>query len=162
MKQLGGFCFTLGHEALDTAKQANYAKLQDRLPVDGIAGGSEPAELEPLLGTWKNTNKATGGITTAVLTRNDGHITLRVFGAGDPEPHDWGETKVNAFFADGIDSRRAISFTADYDFEFLQTELQTNLSKGLLIITSLNKFKDGGARSSYFSREYFYQEPESD
>ncbi|MEO8499066.1 MAG: hypothetical protein ABI614_28715, partial [Planctomycetota bacterium] len=77
------------------------------------------------------------------------------------EPHDWGEVKVIAQFADGLSSRRAIAFTAEYEFGFLRTELQANIAKGLLIITSLNAFSDGSPRSNYFSREYFYKQPGS-
>ncbi len=140
-------------------KPTNYAKLQDRPQPGSETGRSEPADAAPLLGTWINTNVATTGITKAVVTPVNGDLTLRVFGAGEPEQHDWGEAKVKTVFADSIGSERAISFTAEYDFGFLETELQTNLAKGLLIITSLNTFKDGSSRSDYFSREYFYKQP---
>jgi hypothetical protein len=136
---------------------SNYAKLQDR-PQPG-SHSNEPADAAPLLGTWINTNAETIGITKAVVTQLNGELRLRVYGAGEPDPYDWGEVSLKAVFADSIPSGRAISFTAEYDFGFLQTELQTNLSKGLLIITSLNRFKDGSARSDYFSREYYYKHP---
>ncbi|MEO8496297.1 MAG: hypothetical protein ABI614_14600, partial [Planctomycetota bacterium] len=98
----------------------DYAKLQDRLPAPGDSDDGEPTDSTPLLGTWINTNEATRGITQAVLTRNDHDLSLRVFGAADPEPHDWGEVKVIAQFADGLGSRRAIAFTAEYEFGFLR------------------------------------------
>ena len=66
---------------------------------------------------------------------------------------------VDDLFADELDSRTAISFTAEYDFDFQHTELQTNLNLGLMIVTSLNTFKDNIAKSNCFSREYFYQKP---
>ena len=141
--------------------QAEYRKSQDCLPGHCDKDDTVSADLTPLLGTWINTNEATRGITSAVLTRNCGHLTLRVFGAAEPQAQDWGEVRVNELFADGIRSYSAISFIARYDFGFLETELQANLSKGLLIMTSLNTFKDGSARSDYFSREYFYKEPAS-
>lgn len=141
--------------------KANFAKSQDQLSGQSHSDGSEPIDPTALLGTWINTNKATQGITMAVITRRDDDLHLRVFGAADPEPHDWGEVAVKALFSDGIVSGRVISFVAEYTFDFMETELQTNLSKGLLIVTSLNAFKDGSGRSDYFSREYFYKDPRS-
>ena len=135
----------------------NYAKLQDRLRAGITSGRNEPADLTPLLGTWINTNVATAGITKAVVTSDQSELSLRVFGAGEPEP--WDAVKVKAVFADSIGSENVISFTAEYDFDFLETEIQANLAKGLLIITSLNTFKDGSSRSDYFSREYFFRKP---
>lgn len=140
-------------------KATNYAKLQDRPRSGSESGGSEPLDVRPLLGTWINTNTATAGIAKAVVAQENGDLHLRVFGAGELELYDWGAVPVKSVCAEGICSRRAISFTAEYDFGFLETELQTNLSKGLLIITTLNTFKDGSGRSNYFSREYFYLEP---
>jgi hypothetical protein len=136
-------------------KPKNYAKLQDRTQTGNEA--RQPVDVALLLGTWINTNAATAGIIKAVVMRDNCDLSLRVFGAGEPEPYDWGEVTIKAVFADAICSGSAISFTAEYDFGFLETELQTNLSKGLLIITSLNSFKDGSVRSDYFAREYFYK-----
>lgn len=115
---------------------------------------------ENLLGVWVNTNKKTRGITRIVVTREGEELRLRVFGAREPEPFDWGETDVKAIFADGVDSTSTIAFTAEYDFGFLQTELQSNLSKGLLVVSGLNTFKDGSPRANYFSREFFHKQPE--
>ena len=137
----------------------NYAKVQDRPQSLGKAGHSEPADIASLLGTWINTNAATTGISKVIVTHDGSELWLRVFGASETESCDWGEVKVKTLHSDSIESPNAIAFTAEYDFGFLETELQTNVSKGLLIIASLNTFKDGSARSNFFAREYFYKQP---
>lgn len=137
----------------------NYAKLQDRrCATRGGNHENDPVDLDPLSGTWVNTNVQSTGITKAVVNQDGGELSLRVFGASDGEPCDWGEVDVTSTFAESINSGRAISFIASYDFGFLKTELQANIAKGLLIITSLNRFKDDSARSDFFAREFFYRE----
>jgi hypothetical protein len=50
-----------------------------------------------------------------------------------------------------------MAFRATYDFGFLETRLEANLSLGLLVIANLNTFRDDSGRSNYFSREFFYK-----
>ncbi len=114
-------------------------------------------DTRALLGRWVNTHKSTQNITEVILMRRDKALYLRVVSVA--EPRDWGEIRVQNLFADAGQSHCAISFTARYDFDFLQTELQANVNSGLLIITSLNRFKDKRNKSDYFCREYFYREP---
>ena len=137
----------------------NYVKLQDRPRVELEPGPGEPDDESQLVGTWLNTNVASSGIVKAVVTRVDGGLTLRVFGAADPEPYDWGVVPIQTMFAESIESAGAIAFTANYDFGFMASELQSNLAQGLLIVTSLNTFKEGDCRSNYFAREYLYKKP---
>jgi hypothetical protein len=49
-------------------------------------------------------------------------------------------------------------FLARYDFGFSELSLAANEAKDLLIIASFSTFRDGSARSSYFTREFFYRE----
>ena len=144
-------------------KYTTYLRAQSQLsesgPEDSPPDKQTKLDIGQLLGRWINTNTATRNIKEVMLTNDNGDLSLRVLGASDPDPHDWGEVPVKYLFADELDSRTAISFTAEYDFDFQHTELQTNLNLGLMIVTSLNTFKDNIAKSDYFSREYFYQKP---
>lgn len=119
-----------------------------------IATGS--IHPEPLLGTWLNTNTATRGITSAILSRQGGQIAVRIVAAGDPGPGDWGETEASLFAADASSSE-AMSFSAFYDFGFMETQLQAHVRQGVLIIAKFDRFKDNSGRANYFSKEFFYR-----
>ena len=47
---------------------------------------------------------------------------------------------------------------ARYDFGFAEVTLAANENKGLIIIASYHRFRDGSARSNYFIREFFYRQ----
>jgi hypothetical protein len=125
---------------------------EDRLTPEG-RGEVDPA---PLLGTWHNTNARSRGIVRIVLARQGGAFTVRVLGAGSPEPLDWGEVPAIAYAHDA-GSREAMGFSARYDFGFQQVELQANIKQGVLVVASFNQFAPGDVRSSYFTREFFYR-----
>jgi hypothetical protein len=111
---------------------------------------------EPLLGTWLNTNMATRGVTSAMLSRKGEQIVVRIFAAGDPEPSDWGEAMVSLFATDAS-SPEAMAFSSFYDFNFMETQLQAHVRQGVLIIAKFDRFKDNSGRSNYFSKEFFYR-----
>lgn len=119
-------------------------------------GATGPIIPAPLLGTWLNTNAASKGITTAILSRQSGSITVRIVAAGDPSPHDWGESAASLFAADAS-STEAMAFSAFYDFGFMETQLQAHVRQGVLIIAKFDRFKDSSGRSNYFSKEFFYR-----
>ncbi len=50
-----------------------------------------------------------------------------------------------------------MSFTTTFDFGFMETQLQTNLKRGTMVIATTNKFSDLSGRSDYYTREFFYQ-----
>jgi hypothetical protein len=132
-----------------------YVRAQDQLETDDNA----PAEIDssPLLGDWINTNRATRGIIRVSIRQEGGEILIRLLGASSPSPVDWGEAKVDALYSNGVKSSDAMALSATYDFGFLETRLEANLSLGLLVIANLNTFKDNSGRSNYFSREFFYR-----
>lgn len=135
---------------------ATYVREADRLePSELPAGG--PLDLRPLTGLWTNTNPASRGIVRLAVTELDGGLRVRGFGAGSPEPVDWGEVPASVLYADGLRSRKGHAFLASYDFEFMASHLQCNLSQGLLIVAAFNVFKDGSGRSNYFSREFYHR-----
>ncbi len=131
-----------------------YVRAEDHLE----AGSGAPAEIDPspLLGEWVNTNTATRGIEKVVIRRDGDDVSIRVFGAWSPSPCDWGEARVDVLYSTGVQSSDVMAFSAAYDFGFLETRLEANLSLGLLVIANLNTFRDSSGRSNYFSREFFY------
>jgi hypothetical protein len=49
-----------------------------------------------------------------------------------------------------------MSFFVDFDFGGMISRFQGNVNLGLLVLAGFHDFKDGSARSNYFSREFFY------
>lgn len=119
-------------------------------------GAGAPITPEPLLGEWVNTNSATRGIASAILSRKDGGIMVRIVAAGDSGTCDWGEASASLFAAD-TSSSEAMAFNAFYDFGFMETQLQAHVRQGVLIIAKFDRFKDSSGRSNYFSKEFFYR-----
>lgn len=115
-------------------------------------------QLESLSGVWINTKRDSLGIVKVVVAIRNSNLVVRAFGAGDPEPSDWGETEADHIYAGSISSRTAAGFTARYRFEFSKIHLQANWNQGLLVLASFTSFNDGSRRSNYFSREFFHRE----
>jgi hypothetical protein len=123
----------------------------------GPGQGSGFLDPAPFAGTWINTNdSALHKIARVVLTTRDGLLLVHAYGDCSPELCDWGEVDA-AVFADSIDSLTAMSFSAIYDFGFMETYLQANLKHGTLVIASCNRFRDSSGRSDYYTREFFYR-----
>jgi hypothetical protein len=119
--------------------------------------GPSLVDPEPFVGTWTNTNdSARHKIARVVLTIRDGVLIVHAYGDCTPELCDWGEVEASVF-ADSIDSLTAMSFSAIYDFGFMETYLQSNIKHGTLVIASCNRFKDDSGRSNYYTREFFYR-----
>lgn len=134
---------------------ATYVRQADRL-APGEKPDAGPLDLRPLTGLWQNTNPASRGIVRLEIAARDGGLRVRAFGAGSPEPFDWGEVAASVLYADGLRSGKGHAFLASYDFGFQESHLQCNLSQGLLIVAAFNVFKDGSGRSNYFSREFYH------
>ena len=135
-------------------KALKYVRAEDQLETE--SEGSAEIDSTPLLGEWINTNTSTRGIVRAVISREGGDVVIRVLGASSPSHCDWGEARVDALYSTSVRSSDAMALTATYDFGFLETRLEGNLSLGLLVIANFNTFRDGSGRSNYFSREFFY------
>src|SRR5262245_24272423 len=135
----------------------HYTKAEDILDSEGMPDSDEAMDLSLFLGTWVNTNSLARGIVKVILSAPAGAFTVRVFGAGDPEPYDWKEVK-GAVYTDGVGKHEATSFTALYDLGFMAVQLQTYLAKGVLVIASFAQFKDGSGRANTFVKEFFYRQ----
>jgi len=138
-------------------ESVKYVKAEDRLGAEDSGEAQRGLDCSSLLGAWVNTNSATRGIVKVVLTTKKDALTVHAFGVCDPTPCDWGEATVNVVYADSLGSQRAIAFTAKYDFGFMESHLQANVSMGLLIIASFHIFKDEGERPNLFCREFYHR-----
>jgi hypothetical protein len=122
--------------------------------------GPSTVDPAPFVGTWINTNdSARHKIARVVISIRDGDLIVHAYGDCSPELCDWGEVSADVF-AESISAHVAMSFSAVYDFGFMESYLQSNVKHGTLVIATCNKFKDDSGRSNYYTREFFYQIPE--
>lgn len=72
-------------------------------------------------------------------------------------PQDWGEVEAQAIYGKSIQAQDGATFTAAYDFGFMETALGAIVNQGLLVVAFHSTFKDDSGRHDYFNREFFYQ-----
>ncbi len=135
----------------------DFTSVLDYRSSKAANGGPSHVDPSPFAGTWVNTNDAAPHrIAKLVMKIRDGVLMVHVWGFCDPELCDWGEVPAEVY-ADSINTQTAMSFTAMFDFGFMETRLQTNLKRGTMVIATANKFSDLSGRSDYYTREFFYQ-----
>jgi hypothetical protein len=132
-------------------------KAEDRVETSNIPQNGRDLRLDGLPGIWLNTDGGTRGIVKVVTAIDGSELTVRAFGAGDPDPIDWGEVEADYIYALSLTSRIAAGFTARYRLDFADIHLQANWNQGLLVLASFTSFKDGSDRSNYFSRDFFHR-----
>ena len=133
-----------------------YVKAEDQVDPSILHAADSPIDPTPLLGTWLNTDRHSGGIVKVILAARDGALTVRAFGACDPSPCDWGEVTA-ALFAENAGSRTVKTLSARYDFGFMETSLQAFAKLGVMVMAIFTRFKDGSGRANYFDRQFFYK-----
>jgi hypothetical protein len=113
-------------------------------------------DLSVFLGDWRNTNAA-GGIARIVCEpTGDGRMTVHCYGRCVPRERDWGVVDAPVF-AFEFDGRQAGAFYAVYDFPFEEVRIQANVKLGVLVVVTLNRFRDDSGRVNYFNREFYYR-----
>jgi hypothetical protein len=132
-------------------------KAEDRVEMSNISQNGNGLRLDSLPGIWLNTDGGTRGIVKVVTAVKGSELTVRTFGAGDPDLIDWGEVEADYIYAGSLSSHVAAGFTARYRFDFAEIHLQANWNQGLLVLASFTSFKDGSDRSNYFSRDFFHR-----
>src|SRR5262245_18447987 len=115
--------------------------------------GAVTVDPASIVGHWVNTNLSTPGIARVVVSRGDGGLSIRVSSASGHTPREWGDADVEVVYSNGIASSAATAFVARYDFGYLETRVEANLSLGLLVVATFNTFTDGSGRFNYFARE---------
>jgi hypothetical protein len=107
--------------------------------------------------SWANTNHCSQGIATVRLRVVEEQLWITIEGAAEGSPVNWGETAVEAIYAENAASTRGMAFVARYRFDFLETLLEGNVNSGLLVLAAFHSFRDGSRRANYFSREFFHE-----
>lgn len=138
-----------------TQKSPTHMRDEDGVEVEGQKQTGAIDE-SPFLGRWITTNRGTKGIVRIDITHRDDAVAVHAFGACSPSPCDWSVTRGD-LFSEGPASRKGLAVSAQYDFGFMQTHLQSKVKKGVLVVAVFNRFNDGSARANYFSREFFYR-----
>lgn len=115
----------------------------------------EPLDLSPLVGDWVNTKRDSSYLVRLVLTERDGRLLLRVFGANEPEPIDWGEVEAVPYAAGT--SILARGFHAFYNQEGIERHLVANEKQEILVIQSYTRYLDGSDRTSHIGREFYHR-----
>jgi hypothetical protein len=144
----------VGQKGGQIMESVKCVKAEDRVEISDITQNGYALRLDGLPGVWLNTDSGTRGIVKVVTAVNGSELTVRAFGAGDPDLIDWGEVAADYIYANSLSSREAAGFTARYHFDFAEIHLQANWNQGLLVLASFTSFKDGSNRSNYFSRDF--------
>jgi hypothetical protein len=126
-------------------------QLQERASGTGV--DLDPVELT---GNWVNTNASPSLMRRVQLEPGQNQLVMRVAGAEPGLPEDWGETEAQ-LFAENTASGLAMAFSASFDLGGIESLLQGYVVKGVLVIVSFTRVKDGRDRSSSFGKEFFYR-----
>jgi len=113
-------------------------------------------DLSPLLGKWKNTDKASGNIVNVNFTLEKDSVIMHAWGDNQPELCKWGDAAC-AVFTSGIDTQIVEGLEAQYEFGFKSTKICGNVKLGILVLQVYNSFKDESGRLDYFSREFYHR-----
>jgi hypothetical protein len=124
---------------------------------DRLTGARAPViNLRPLLGAWVNYDQQTTGILGLRISDQHGQLAVRVAGAWEPNPMDWGVAPGAAFSA-GVTSAEATGFTAQYRIpDVMDVLLAVYLNKRLLVVDAYTTFTDNSGRANYFQRDHLY------
>lgn len=125
----------------------------------GAVAGEAIDAIDPrlLAGRWRNTRPSPRGLVEVELEPDGGGVSLRAWGAGRRGPRAWGEARGDLFACVEEDDVASAATLVCYDFGFMDCELQVRQNKGILAVTSFNRFHDGSGRSDYVTRELFHR-----
>ncbi len=126
-------------------------QLQERASGTGV-----DLDSVELTGNWVNTNASPSLMRRVQLEPGQNQLVMRVAGAEPGLPEDWGETEAQ-LFAENTASGLAMAFSASFDLGGIESLLQGYVVKGVLVIVSFTRVKDGRDRSSSFGKEFFYR-----
>jgi hypothetical protein len=125
--------------------------------ADGKQLVGTKADVSALLGSWVNAKPESDNIPKLEVTERDGELVVRLYGATDEKPLDWGEAVATPYVASGTTD--VSGFVARYELGPVHTELAGNVKQGILVIQSYTSFHDGSDRVPHYAREFFYQSP---
>jgi hypothetical protein len=122
--------------------------------LDDLRAAAAP-DLGPILGSWRNADPRARGLAGIEVAGDGRQPRLRVTGAGEVGPGDWGWAPARAFACREEDDVESVSLLAAYDLGDAEVELQLRVNKGILAVTRFSRFRDGSGRSDYVVRELF-------
>jgi len=126
-----------------------YAETQNSQP-----GGNAQIDLNTILGTWINSNQQTEWIKKFTITQHSDGVFINAYGGSFPE--DWGKVEIATY----VDNLGQTGFSAQYNLDGVEPLLAANTNKGLCIIATFLKFKNGD-RPNFLSREFYYKSEQS-
>lgn len=113
-------------------------------------------DLSSLIGRWRNTNPATGGIAEIHVSQVENGLEIGVFGARSPDLCNWGIRPATTY-AYEITGEIVAGFELTYEFEDQQALVTAIHNRGVLVIHTYHKFKDDGLRTNFICKEFFHQ-----
>jgi hypothetical protein len=129
-------------------------RIDDRPPP---AAPPRRLDLDGLLGAWLNTDDGSlGGVLRFEIGEREGGLLVRGIGAGHPDPYEWNEVEARAF-APSVADARAWAFNCRFEFGELATDVSAYNKQGILVAAIFTSFADGGTRSDYWTREFFFR-----
>jgi hypothetical protein len=133
--------------------QLQYARRDEQLDP-----GQGPFEVDPspLVGNWINTNSATTGIARVTISRGRDGVGISIWPADMPRADPRYRATADTLYSNGPGATAAMALSTSYEGESENTTFEANLSLGLLVVVTCHTFKNGDARSNYFSREFFH------
>lgn len=112
-------------------------------------------DLQPLLGSWINFDRAAVGIVRAELTRaRDGSLRLAAMTA--PEQARWDAVPATVFSED-IARRRGVALLASFTLPHQAVAVAGYVARGLLTLEAATTFTDGSGSVPYYVRQHFYR-----
>lgn len=135
-------------------------------PAADLAGATElfssfeppdALELAPILGRWRNTDRASRGIAEIHVSDGADRVRVRAIGAGSDGAVDWGEAESGVYACVDEGGAPSLSLLASYRRAELRSELQLRVIGGTLALANFNHFTAGAGPRSYFTREFFYR-----
>ena len=120
---------------------------------------AEPGPVDPaiILGRWHNTQTRSRGVVEIAVERRKKGVDIRFWGAHPDGLLDWGVTPGEVYACVEEDDVPSACMLGHYDFGFMESELQVRQNKGILAVTTFNRFRDGSGRRDYVTRELYYR-----
>ncbi|MDJ0736667.1 MAG: CARDB domain-containing protein [Nostocaceae cyanobacterium] len=119
---------------------------------------SAVAAPQDFVGTWKNTNSRTDGITRFIVrSRGRNRLNIQVFGQCYPNDCDWGSRRLITYGNNPSD-RNHLAATANYNQSFANQVLTLRLvgsRRNRIRLQSFTRFTDRSNRENYVSQETF-------
>jgi hypothetical protein len=113
-----------------------------------------PTNVSGLVGTWVNTNTATGGIVKVIVTNTATGLKFQSFGACSPTPCVHTVVAAQPFSA-SVSSNTAVGLTAYRNSTFKYSRYAAQRSGVYLRLDSFDTFAAGDTRKDYTKSEYF-------